>query len=137
MRKGVRASILMNVAGYIIVSIAIFACADPIMRMFTDNAEAIWYGIEYMRIMAVFFVFLGLVCMFQSLLRAAGDIPVTIAMGISEVVTRVVFIMIFPRLFSFHGLCASSLGLWRYLSGRWIGKAVTSANHDSPDSIEA
>ena len=114
--------------------------------MFTDNAEAIGYGIEYMRIMAVFFVFLGLVCMFQSLLRAAGDIPVTIAMGISEVVTRVVFIMIFPRLFGFHGLwwvspltwvCASSLGLWRYLSGRWIGKAVTSANHDSPDSIEA
>ena len=145
-RKGVRASILMNVAGYIIVSIAIFACAEPIMRMFTDNAEAIGYGIEYMRIMAVFFVFLGLVCMFQSLLRAAGDIPVTIAMGISEVVTRVVFIMIFPRLFGFHGLwwvspltwvCASSLGLWRYLSGRWIGKAVTSANHDSPDSIEA
>ena len=58
------------------------------MRMFTDNAEAIVYGIEYMRIMAVFFVFTGLVCMFQSLLRAAGDIPVTIAMGISGVITR-------------------------------------------------
>lgn len=132
-RKGARITMLMNIVGYLVVSLFIYIFAEPIMRLFTDNVEAIGYGMEYMHIIAIFFVFLGVICTLQSLLRSAGDIPITIAMGVSEVVTRIGFAFLFSLWFGYHGLwwvspitwvISAGLGTWRYLSGRWIGKSV-------------
>lgn len=139
-RKGARITMLMNVVGYLVVSVFIYIFAEPIMRLFTDNMEAIGYGMEYMHIIAIFFVFLGVICTLQSLLRAAGDIPITIAMGVSEVITRIGFAFLFSLWFGYHGLwwvspitwlISAGLGTWRYLSGRWIGKSVVK-NQETP-----
>lgn len=136
-RKGAGIALIMNIAGYLVLSAVVLALNEPIMRMFTSNEEAIGYGMEYMRVMAGCFVFLGLVCTFQSLMRAAGDIPVTIAMGVSEVITRISLAFLFSHLFGYSGLCwvsaitwmaSAALGAWRFLSGRWIHRAV-SAQH--------
>lgn len=141
-RQGARVTMIINTVGYLVVSLFIYIFAEPIMRLFTDNAEAIGYGMEYMHIIAIFFVFLGVICTLQSLLRAAGDIPITLAMGVSEVVTRIGFAFLFSMWFGYHGLwwvspitwlISAGLGTWRYLSGRWIGKSVV---QNPPASIK-
>ena len=138
--KGARITLLINTVGYLVVSLLIYLFAEPIMRLFTDNVEAIGFGMEYMHIIAIFFVFLGILSTFQSLLRAAGDIPITIAMGVSEVITRIGFAFLFSLWFGYHGLwwvspitwlISAGLGTWRYLSGRWIGKSVVK-NQETP-----
>ena len=132
-RYGARITLIMNILGYLIVSVFIFFGAEWIMRLFTDDTQAITYGMEYLHIIAIFFVFLGILSTFQSLLRSAGDIPITIAMGVSEVITRVGFAFLFSTWFGYYGLwwvspitwlISAALGSWRYLSGRWIGKSV-------------
>ena len=62
------------------------------------------------------------------LLRAVGDVKITIWMGISEVITRIGFAFLFSYLWGYHGLwwvspltwwCAAGVGGLRYLSGVW------------------
>ena len=114
------------------MTLACFSC----MRSFMAASRAEDYGraIWYKGAASLCFVFLGLVCTFQSLMRAAGDIPVTIAMGVSEVITRISLAFLFSHLFGYSGLCwvsaitwmaSAALGAWRFLSGRWIHRAVS------------
>ena len=102
------------------------------MRAFTDNADSIRYGVEYMRIFSVFFLAGGLLLVYHNVLRPAGDVKVTILMGVSEVVTRIGFAFLFSALFGYYGLwwvspitwvCAALVGCVRYYSGKWEEKA--------------
>ena len=136
-KRGAWITLLINVAGYLLFALAIFLFAEPIMRMFTETPEAIAVGKEYLYLIAAFFVFLGVTCTMQSLLRAAGDVKVTVAIAIGEVVTRISLAFLLSAKFGYHGLwwvspitwlVSASIGFIRYLSGRWIGKSVVSAS---------
>ena len=127
-RKGVRCAYLMNVIGCGIFGIAIYIFAPQIMGAFTDTPEAIRLGVEYMQIFAWFFLTGGILVIFQNFLRAAGDVTFTLMMGISEIVTRVVFSFLFPALVGYIGLwyvspitwvVAMIVGLVRYYSNAW------------------
>lgn len=131
-KKGVRCAYLMNLISYGIFSPSAFFLAEPIMRAFTDNADSIRYGVEYMRIFSVFFLAGGLLLVYHNVLRPAGDVKVTILMGVSEVVTRIGFAFLFSALFGYYGLwwvspitwvCAALVGCVRYYSGKWEEKA--------------
>mgnify|MGYP000757078974 FL=1 len=101
------------------------------MRMFTESQEAIGYGVEYMHIFAPFLIGVGTLNLFHNMLRAVGDVKITIWMGISEVITRIGFAFLFSCLWGYWGLwwvspitwwCAAGLGGLRYLSGVWKKK---------------
>ena len=132
MRKGVRSAYVMNCVCYGIFCPAVFALARPIMEAFTQTPEAIRYGVEYMRIFTAFFLAGGILVVYHNILRASGDVMVTVLMGISEVVTRIGCAFLFPRLFGYRGLwfvspltwiCAALVGAVRYYSGTWEKKA--------------
>ena len=98
------------------------------MRMFTESQEAIGYGVEYMHIFAPFLIGVGTLNLFHNMLRAVGDVKITIWMGISEVITRIGFAFLFSCLWGYWGLwwvspitwwCEAGLGGLRYLSGVW------------------
>lgn len=131
-RKGVRCAYLMNLISYGIFTPSVFLLARPIMKAFTDNGDSIRYGVEYMRIFSVFFLAGGLLVVYHNILRPAGDVKVTILMGVSEVVTRIGFAFLFSSVFGYYGLwwvspitwvCAALVGCVRYYSGKWEEKA--------------
>ncbi len=131
-KKGVNCAYLLNLICFAILCPAIWFGAESIMRAFTDTPEAIGYGIEYMRIFSCFFAVGGFLVVYHNVLRASGDIKVTILMGFSEVVTRISFTFLFTLWFGYHGLwwvspltwcCATLVGAIRYYSGKWQEKA--------------
>ena len=127
-RAGLRSAVFLCIAGYAVISPAIFFAAPFLMRMFTDSRTSVRYGVEYMHIFAPFLIGVGILTLFHNLLRAVGDIRVTIWMGVSEVVTRIGFAFLFSRLWGYYGLwfvspltwcAAAAVGGIRYVSGRW------------------
>lgn len=130
-KAGLRSTVGMSIVGYAVVSPLIFLAAPLIMRMFTDSSQSIAYGVEYMRIFAPFLIGVGILTLFHNLLRAVGDVKITICMGVSEVITRIGFAFLFSYLWGYHGLwfvspltwcCAALVGAVRYLSGTWKQK---------------
>ena len=131
-KKGVRCAYLMNIVCYGIFCPAIWFGAEPIMRAFTDSSASIQYGIEYMKIFSCFFMVGGFLVVYHNVLRSAGDVKVTILMGVSEVITRIGFTFLFTFVWGYYGLwwvspltwcCATSVGAIRYYSGKWKDKA--------------
>lgn len=132
-KKGVRSAYLMNFVCYgLLFGPGVFIFAEPIMGLFTQSADAVRYGAEYMRIFSVFFLAGGVLVVYHNILRASGDVAVTVLMGVSEVVTRVSCAFLFPHLFGHIGLwlvspitwaCAALVGGVRYYSGTWKNKA--------------
>lgn len=102
------------------------------MKAFAGDARAIQYGMEYMRIFSCFFVAGGFLVVYHNILRAVGDVKVTVLMGVSEVVTRVAFTFAFTAWMGYYGLwwvspltwcCAAMVGGLRYYSGTWRANA--------------
>lgn len=131
-RKGVTSAYVMNIVCYGIFCPIVFFTADKIMRQFTGNTDAICYGTEYMKMFSLFFIAGGVLVIYHNILRASGDIPVTLLMGLSEVVTRIGCAMLLPKWFGHFGLwlvspftwvCAALVGAVRYYSGAWQKKA--------------
>lgn len=134
-KKGVRCAYLMDIICYGIFCPVIWFFASPIMQAFTQNTDAIRCGIEYIRIFSGFFVIGGFLVIYHNILRAAGDVKVTVLMGVSEVITRIGFTFLFSACFGYYGLwwvspltwcCATLVGAVRYYSGKWMGKVKIS-----------
>lgn len=132
-RRGVRSAYLMNLVSYGIFCPIVFVFARPIMEAFTRTPEAIALGVEYMKVFAVFFIAGGILVVYHNILRASGDVAVTVLMGVSEVVTRIGCAFLLPGLFGHWGLwfvspitwvCAAFVGGVRYYSGVWETRAV-------------
>lgn len=130
-KKGVRCAYLMNIAFYVVFFPVMWIFAEHIMMAFTSDPEAIRYGVEYMRIFGVFFIAGGFLVVYHNILRAAGDVKLTVMMGVSEVITRIGFTFLFTAWFGYYGLwwvspltwcCAAAVGAIRYYSGKWQDK---------------
>lgn len=131
-KKGVNCAYLMNLVCYGIFCPVVFFCSGGIMRAFTEVPASVQYGMEYMRIFSGFFFVGGFLGIYHNVLRSAGDVKVTILMGISEVVTRIGFSFLFNAWFGYFGLwwvspitwcCATMVGAVRYYSGTWQNKS--------------
>lgn len=131
-KKGVRCAYLMNVICYGIFCPVVFLFAEPIMAAFTKTPESIRFGMEYMRIFTLFFLVGGILVVYYNILRASGDVTVTVLTGVSEVVTRIGCAFLLPKWFGHMGLwfvspvtwiCAAAVGAARYYSGAWQKKA--------------
>lgn len=127
-KKGVQSAYLLNILCYGIFCPAVFLFAESIMRAFTQTPEAVSLGAEYMRIFTAFFLAGGILVVYHNILRASGDVSVTVLMGVSEVVTRIGCAFLLPRVFGYQGLwfvspltwtCAALVGGIRYYSGAW------------------
>lgn len=122
----------MNAVCYGIFCPVIWFFARPIMEAFTGNPESIRYGVEYMKIFSCFFFVGGILVVYHNILRSAGDVTVTVLMGVSEIITRIGFTFLFTAAFGYYGLwwvspltwcCAMMVGCVRYYLGKWEKKA--------------
>lgn len=131
-KKGVKCAYLMNVVCYGVFCPIVFLFSERIMKAFTSVPESIQYGMEYMHIFSGFFFVGGFLGIYHNVLRSAGDVKVTILMGVSEVITRIGFSFLLNEMFGYYGLwwvspitwcCATLVGAVRYYSGTWQSKA--------------
>lgn len=127
-RQGVRCAYGIHFICYGIFCPVVWLIARPFMAVFTQSPESIQYGVEYMRIFSFFFLIGGTMCIYHNVLRASGDVKMTLAMGMSEVVTRIGFTFLFTEWMGYWGLwwvspitwvCAVAVGAIRYYSGKW------------------
>lgn len=127
-KKGVRCAYVIHFICFGALCPIIWLIAEPLMKAFTASPESIRYGVEYMRIFSFFFLIGGCMCIYHNVLRAAGDVKVTILMGVSEIITRITFTFLFSSLWGYYGLwwvspvtwcCATAVGAIRYASGAW------------------
>ncbi|MBQ4264077.1 MAG: MATE family efflux transporter [Clostridia bacterium] len=127
-RQGVRCAYGIHFICYGIFCPVVWLFAEPIMSLFTQAPESIRYGVEYMRIFSFFFLIGGTMCIYHNVLRASGDVKMTLAMGVSEVITRIGFTFLFTEWMGYWGLwwvspitwvCAVAIGAIRYYSGKW------------------
>lgn len=127
-RQGVRCAYGIHFICYGVFCPIVWLFAEPIMSLFTQSPESIQYGMEYMRIFSFFFLIGGTMCIYHNVLRASGDVKMTLAMGMSEVITRISFTFLFTSWWGYWGLwwvspitwvCAVAVGAIRYYSGKW------------------
>ena len=127
-RQGVNRAYIIHFICYGVFCPLVWLLAEPIVSIFTQSPDSIRYGVEYMQIFSFFFLIGGTMCIYHNVLRASGDVKMTLAMGMSEVVTRISFTFLFTAWMGYWGLwwvspitwvCAVAIGAIRYYSGKW------------------
>ncbi len=127
-KKGVSCAYLIHFICFGLFCPVIWLIAEPLIGAFTQSPESIRYGVEYMRIFSFFFLIGGMMCIYHNILRASGDVKVTILMGVSEIITRIGLTFLLSSMLGYYGLwwvspvtwcCATAVGAVRYYSGKW------------------
>jgi Na+-driven multidrug efflux pump len=103
--------------------------------LFTDDPKIAEIGMKAIRLTCMFYIPVGMIFVSRSLLNGAGDVKMTMAMGGSEVLCRVVFAYVLTSIpvIGYMGiwwatgltwLITGLIGCLRYASGRWKTKSV-------------
>ena len=92
MKRGLLISMVMEAAYGLIVSIFVFAFAEPLMRLFVAHGETevIRLGARYLRLMGLFYFLPGLTNGLQGYMRATGRIRLTMFVTYGQMLTRAV-----------------------------------------------
>lgn len=134
-KKGfVSASKIIIIFGIIMLPVMYFG-GEYIMMMFTkkEDIEVVRVGVNALRITSFFYTFVGMIFISRNLLSGAGDVNVSMLMGLTEVICRVLFASILSKRIGYSGIWwatgltwmfTSFVGIIRYYSGRWKYKSV-------------
>ena len=91
-KQGIRTAVLASVSFSLVISLAVFAFAGPLMGMFIDGSETaiIAEGVRYLRIEGSFYFMIGLLFLLYGLYRALGRPGMSVVLTIMSLGTRVV-----------------------------------------------
>ena len=92
MRQGFFATLALETAYGLIVSLAVFALAEPLMRLFVapEETEVIRLGTRYLRLMGFFYFMPGITNGLQGYMRAIGKMNITMFVTYGQMLTRAV-----------------------------------------------
>jgi putative MATE family efflux protein len=93
MLRGLYCAMALEIAYGLIVSVAVFLLAAPLMRLFVDpsEAEVIRLGARYLRLMGLFYIMPGITNGLQGYMRALGKLKLTMAVTYAQMFTRAAF----------------------------------------------
>lgn len=101
MLAGFRVTLVLELIYGVVVSVAIFSLAEPLMRLFVDasEAEVIRLGARYLRLMGFFYLLPGINNGLQGYMRSIGRMNLTMAVTYGQMLTRAVCTaLLIPRL---------------------------------------
>ncbi len=80
-KKGIRSAVLTSVSFSLIISLAVFVFAEPLMSLFIDAGETavISEGVRYLRIEGTFYALIGILFLLYGLYRALGKPGMSVA----------------------------------------------------------
>ncbi len=134
-KKGYYSASIIMVAFSIVMLPTIYFGGEHIIRMFLkgDAQKVATIGIHALRITCFFYSAVGMIFVSRNFLSGAGDINISLVMGISEVVCRVVLAIILPIYIGVYGIwwatsinwfITSLVGILRIASGKWKTKSI-------------
>lgn len=136
-KKGFWSSSKIIVAFSLIMLPMVYFGGGFIMDMFTsaNDKDVMRIGIEALRVPCFFYSFVGMIFVTRNLLSGSGDVKIPMAMGLTEVICRVLFANVLSMIFGYQGIwwatgltwmLTSFVGLIRYFSGKWKNKSIIS-----------
>ncbi len=91
-RKGIRVAFLTSISFSFLISLCVFAFAEPLMNLFIDAGETaiIAEGVRYLRIEGSFYFLIGILFLLYGLYRALGKPGMSVVLTIISLGTRVI-----------------------------------------------
>lgn len=143
-KKGMHRSVLMVAIFSVMMLIIAYSLGAVIVRFFVKDAEVIRIGSTALRITSLFYFGLGMIYVPRALLNGCGDTGFSMINGITEVICRIGYSMIFTRIAEItifgHVFPMGYWGIWittgftwgttaivclfRYKFGKWRDKAI-------------
>lgn len=135
-REGLKAGRLMAAGIAVVITAILFFKGDVLVAQFVDkavNAQVIAVGVDYLRVVSVFYALMGLMNVVNAVLRGAGDVGVFMAGTLCNFGCRVAFAYILAHFLGASGIwwsipigwaVAFMIGTIRYRSGKWKEKGI-------------
>lgn len=137
-KMGYRSGIAMSTIICIVLTVLIFIFGEQFISIFMDStasAEAIAVGVEYLKIVGVFYIMLGLMNITGGVLRGAGDMGYALLIVVVSFTVRVVVSYALAAIFvgdstvvwlgnPIGWILGFTLAYARYRSNKWKTKAI-------------
>jgi len=139
-QKGLFAALRLVVLSSAVTAVALLLFGENIMMLFlksseTNLAEIIRQGTAYMNVVAYFCILIGVLFVYNSVLRGTGDVMASMVSGIGNFMTRLIFAYILSRHtpLAYRGIWWSVPIGWlvgtvysvaRFYTGKWKTKSV-------------
>lgn len=135
---GLKKALKVMVGACVVLALAIVISRNQLLGLFLDktkDAEALAIGGQYLCIVGIAYVIAGIMQSYLNVLKGAGDVNVSMTIGLVELGSRVLFAYALVLLFDMGpvGIWLSTPLSWgtacamtviRYYSGKWKTKAV-------------
>ena len=94
------------------------------------NEEVIRLGVEYLHIIMMFFIFLGVLMIYRNVLQGMGSAMIPLISGVSELIARGIGAIILGHYFNYTGICFASPCAWLSASAvLFIGYKISLKNN--------
>lgn len=134
-QQGLRVTLVLSISCCIVLSAIGFFFAEPLVRLFGVEGEALQMGITYLRLVAPAFILFSAYEAFVGFLQGTGDVGFTAMCTLSSLAMRVVisYGLVAMTSLAFRSLCLSMPIAWvfvtaicilRYRAGKWEKKAI-------------
>lgn len=136
-KKGFKSSMVIILVFSILMLPVMYFGGKYIMMLFTkaEDYEVVSMGVEAIRITCFFYSAVGLIFVSRNFLSGTGDIRVTMVMGATEVVCRVLLANVLSHYIGPYGIwwatglnwfITSLVGMYRVATGKWKTKSIIS-----------
>ncbi len=131
-REGMKKGFVISTVYTVATAAILIPFAPQICRIFTTDTSVISVAVPYCRLMSAFAPMLGMVFIYQNVLRSCSDIAPTVWMSITEVTSRAVLPFVFSALWGYAGIWWATpvgwtasviIGYLRFRSGKWAEKS--------------
>lgn len=128
-----RVSVLFSTAIMVFFGIIFFTNAQLFISLFINNSQVINYGIEFLKIVSLYLIFVGFTTSLIGVFRGAGDTLPPMMAGLIKLALLWIFALVFSNklgmgvdgvwwaMFICYGIEALIITMW-YGAGRWYRK---------------
>lgn len=135
-KSGYKAALIMIGVFCAFITIILFFFGYKLIGLFVNsssNPDVIDVGFQYMKIVSLFYFFMGLMVITNGILRGSGDMKIFLVSTIANLSTRIIFAYGLAFLIGqsaiwwavpFGWIGASTISVIRYKSGKWKNKSI-------------
>jgi putative MATE family efflux protein len=135
-KSGYRAGLLMVISIGVLIAVILYLFVNQLVSSFVDkdtNKDVIAVGVEYLKVVSIFYFAMGMMNVTNGVLRGAGDMKIFMTSTFINLGTRVVLAYILSGIIGKSGIWWAIPTGWfagfltaflRYRSGRWKNKGL-------------
>lgn len=113
-KEGAKSAVLISIviSIFAIVVLSLFSAQITALFMSEIDTEVIILSQQYLHVIMIFLIFLGLLLTFRNVLQGMGSVGAPLASGISELIVRTVCAFVFGHYFGYFGVCIATPAAW-------------------------